>query len=362
MVILDSNCLWVRSLRDYLLYSGDEGFVRTMLPAARRLMDLLHGFVNPQQVLDSPPFAYWLDHAVIDRRGANLCLNGHYLGAVDDFAQVLRWLNEPGAEEFENRANAIRVALRENFWVPDRKLFADALVDGTPSSMFSEQSNALALLQQVASRQQAAEIAQQLLVNDQHDFVQRESGMTMVTPAVSYALHAGLARYGYVEQSLSKFRQRFDRMLTPTSNGTLWEEWWLDGTGRSGKFRKGKTRSDAQTESAFPPALFGEFLLGVRPTEPGLKQVQLSRPRSGLSRLEGTVPSPLGPLYVRWAISDSGGGQLHLTIPEAMQVQVDTSTLDMKRGSSLIVGDREISSTEIPPRLHLSNGSHKIQF
>ena len=94
MVILDSNRLWVRGLHQYVLYSGDDDATRSLLPAARRLLGLLHSYTNADGLIDSPP-SYWLDHAVNDRRGANFCLNGHYLGALEDFAQVLQWLDDP---------------------------------------------------------------------------------------------------------------------------------------------------------------------------------------------------------------------------------------------------------------------------
>ena len=36
MVILDSNCFWIRGLRNYLLYSGDRTTARELLPTARK--------------------------------------------------------------------------------------------------------------------------------------------------------------------------------------------------------------------------------------------------------------------------------------------------------------------------------------
>ena len=48
MVILDSNTAWIRSLHDYFLYSGDEDFVREMLPSARRLMDFFETHLDDQ--------------------------------------------------------------------------------------------------------------------------------------------------------------------------------------------------------------------------------------------------------------------------------------------------------------------------
>ena len=44
------------------------------------------------------------------------------------------------------------------------------------------------------------------------------------------------------------------KTFNTTTNGTLWEEWWRNGTGRTGEFQK-RTRSDAQTESVFPPTV-----------------------------------------------------------------------------------------------------------
>jgi hypothetical protein len=61
-------------------------------------------------------------------------------------------------------------------------------------------------------------------------------------------------------------------------------------------------------------------------------------------------------------MSDPSGEQLHLTVPEGMQVRVDISSLNVKRGSALFVDGREIEPAKIPLYLQLSNGTHKIQF
>ncbi len=150
MVILDSNCFWVRGLYQYLLYSGDGDTTRSLLPAARRLLGLLHSYTNDDGLIDSPPYPYWLDHAVNDRRGANFCLNGHYLGALEDFAQVLQWLDEPDAAIYRQRAALVRQTLGEKAWDPKKQLFADAIIDGQRSSDFSEHANAMAMVLRIA--------------------------------------------------------------------------------------------------------------------------------------------------------------------------------------------------------------------
>jgi len=363
MVILDSNCLWIRSLRNYLLYSGDRDTVRDLLAAARKLMGLLHSFTSNLGLIDSPPYPYWLDHALIDRRGANFCLNGHYLGALEDFAEVLQWLDEPGAGVFQARADKLRQALRSHLWNPGRGLFADALVNGKRSNMFSEQANAMALAMDVATREQAAAMAEQLITRDQHDFIRRASGMIMVTPAMSYFLHAGLCRYGYVEDSLRMFRERFDHMTRTDSNRTFWEEWWLDGTGRNGVLARMRTRSDAQTESAFAPMLFAEYVLGIRPTQPGLSEVTLFRSQSGLSQIEGAFPSPEGTLVVRWNLNGNGGGELDLKVPGSMRLKLDLASLVGAGERQVSVNGRWLSKRSLAAQfIELGQGSHHVQF
>jgi hypothetical protein len=363
MVILDSNCFWVRSLHDYLLYSGDEETVRALIPPAFKLMELFQRYTDSHGLLDSPPYAYWLDHARNDRRGANFTLNGHYLGALESFSQILDWLDDPGSQVFEERADRLRQTLRTRLWDPQRRLFADAWVEGERSEMFSEHANALALAMKVATPEQATAIADELLAEDEQNFIQRESGITMVTPAMSYYLHTGLCRYGYVEESLNLLQSRFSHMLQGGSNGTLWEEWWLDATGRSGVLTKGRTRSDAQTESAFPPALFAEFILGIRPTRPGLEEVIVFHPKSGLTKAEGEIPSPLGNLLVRWALEKEGGGNLNIEVPEGMRVNLDLASLGLLKERGVSVNGRRLDrAQETAPYLELRNGKHAVEF
>ena len=152
----------------------------------------------------------------------------------------------------------------------NRKLFADAVIDGERSDQFSEHANAMAMALRVATPEQMTAVAEQLSKHEQDEFIRRESGVVMVTPAMSYFLHAGLCEAGAVDASWELAWNRFEHMLEPQSNGTLWEEWWLGGSGRSGVFRPVPSgRSDAQTESAFFPGLFARYVLGIEPTEPG---------------------------------------------------------------------------------------------
>lgn len=350
MVILDSNCLYIRSLYNYYLYSGDKTTVQALLPAATKLMELLHSFTNRSGLLDSPPYSYWLDHALNDRTGANLCLNGHYLGALNDFQQLLTWLNEPKANQYKVRSEKLTSALKTYFWDAEKGLFVDAYTNGQQSNQFSEHGNAMALASMAANPGQIQKAASALLADDEHDYIKRANGMTVATPALAYFLVKGLADNGYEAEALELLHQRFDRMLAPETNGTLWEEWWRDGTGRTGKFQS-RTRSDAQTESAFPPALFVEYALGLRITKPGMTGMELTKPTIDLKEISATLPTPHGLLNISWKLGSKN--KLELQIPKGIHINIK----DL--GSNLIVNKKPLSTGN---KLLLSGGKHVVSF
>ncbi len=362
MVILDANCFWLRGLHQYLLYSGDRYTVQQLLPAAHKLLHLLHSFTNAIGLIDNPPYPYWLDHTLNDRRGANFCLNSHYLGALEDFAQVLQWLDTPDSCDYSKRASQVRRSLQEHLWDPQQQLFADALIDGVLSTQFSEHANAMALALKIANSTQTAIIAKKMSLNEPHDFVRRASGLIMVTPAMSYFLLTGLCEAGYIDAAWELLQSRFDHMLQPQTNGTLWEEWWLDGSGRSGRFKPLPSgRSDAQTESAFIPALWTRYILGIEPCQPGLERVILHYYHSNhLDQRHGAIPTPSGLLEITWDVQPTQF-KITLQIPPHLTVNINLASLTEHSTRAILINDKAATDQQfIKGYLVLPPGAHNV--
>jgi alpha-L-rhamnosidase len=361
MIMLDSNCFWIRSLYNYYLFSGDTKTVLELLPTAKKIMQLFHSYTNSLGLLDNPPYAYWLDHALNDRQGANLCLNGHYLGALKDFSQLLKWLDDKENSVFEKRALLLKTTVNSCFWNKEKELFADAYHDGEQSKQFSEQGNAMALAEKIATPEQAELVVRKLLKKDNHNYIKREDGMTMVTPAMSYFLEKGLSEYGHEEASLLQLKDRFGKMIETGTNGTLWEEWWLDGTARSGILQKGRTRSDAQTESAFFPALAVEYVVGLKVSMPGMKEIIVSKPNTSLKHIDLNVPTPEGQLLVKWDLTNKN--LLRLTVPGKMQVKIKKESLQSLNKVIINVNGTALKSSENNLEyVILHQGDHTITF
>ena len=359
MIILDSNLLWIRSLYQYFLFSGDQITTQKLMGSALKLMALIHSFTNDLGLINNPPYAYWLDHSELDRAGANFTLNAHYLGALEDFSQILQWLDQEEASVFRQRAQLLKSTLRTHFWNAEKGLFADALLEKGISYKYSEHANGMALALKIADEDQGKSIVEKLLNDDPNLFIKRTNGMTIVTPALSYFLHKGLAQYGHVDASFDLLRRRFDHMLAPEHNGTLWEEWWLDGTGRNGKLDNRVTRSDAQTESAFMPALFAEFLLGLEPSQPGMTEITIALPQTKIKKIASVFPTPMGSINLKWDLNEKSKRVLQLQIPKGIKVILEKDSFGMPKEGSIKVNGKKTSFQSIKA---LRSGSWELIF
>ncbi|MGI9392978.1 MAG: hypothetical protein ACR2N8_05530, partial [Parvibaculales bacterium] len=90
----------------------------------------------------------------------------------------------------------------------------------------------------------------------------------------------------------------------------------------------GRTRSDAQTESAFPPALFAEYLLGVSPLTPAMADIHIRKMPHSVAHLRGEVPTPFGVLQVEWK-----GRALSLSVPQGVRVHIEKRGVPVELGA-----------------------------
>jgi hypothetical protein len=148
-------------------------------------------------------------------------------------------------------------------------------------------------------------------------------------------------------------------MLDSNHNGTLWEEWWLDATGRSGQLSKIKTRSDAQTESAFVPALFAEFLLGLKVIKPGMSLVEISKPETTIKHIHASVPTPQGNLIIEWNLSKKN--LLSLSIPKEIDIVIDLEKLTPTLNQPILLNGN-IFNGGLEGSLTLSDGDYVLSF
>jgi len=348
---LDASLFWIMGLHDYLLYTGDTTTVYELLPAAGKFMNRFKLWENKEGLIESPPYPYWIDHANIDRYGANFSLNALYILTLNDMSEIFKWTgNDNQSHNYETRAQKLKLVLRDKYWNTDKKLFADTKMDNKLSDNFTEQSNSLAIVAGIASSEQRTEIIK--------EFVQNKSARLVPAVLFMHYITEALFMTGNGEQALSILKDHYRHMKMEGSE-TLWEEWGLMVSKKSGEFKPESGRSCAQAEQTFLTSSLTHWIAGIQPTKPGMSEVLLSCNLCDLTEVSGSMPGPQGILTVKWTQSKKGLF-LEADIPEGMHTFLDLNSLGMKKMISLdgrgdLPGDyfQKGNNLEIPAGRHI---------
>lgn len=344
---LDGPLFWLMGLHDYFLYSGDTLFTLKQLPAATRFLDRMQSWENKDRIIDSPPYPFWIDHADIERAGANFSLNALYLLAMKDMMWLMRSTGmTKEADEYAERINRLQNIMQQLFWDPEKKLFGDALIDGQLTPKYCEHSNSLAIVAGIASKEQQEAIIREFTDNNAQRLVHSDLFM-------HYPIEA-LFMSGRGTEALAMLKDRYLHMRA--GGETLWEDWGLTVTRRTGRFEPTGGNCIIQGENTFIAHSLSRWLLGIQPTKPGMSEVIIACDLCGLSEIKGAVPTPSGSIAASWKVNKKNKS-LEIEIPEGITAYLDSKSLSSIKNSITIDGKQLIFEAEkkilIPPGKHL---------
>jgi hypothetical protein len=272
---------------------------------------------------------------------------------MQDFTSIAKWTgNNNEADEYEKRVENLRVNLRNKFWNPDQKLFSDARIGEELSTTFSEQSNSLAIVAGIATPEQQQEIVKEFLENKSAKMV----------PAVLFMHYAAESLFmtGHGKEALTLLKDRY-RDMRLEGSGTLWEDWGLTATKRSGQFEPNSGRCNIQAENTFLAHSLTRWLLGIQPTKPGMTEVMLSCNLCGLNDIKGCMPCPQGIISVAWKETKKGKS-LEVEIPEGIRAFIDLMSLNIQKKTIFLDGKSLIVTISEGKRLEIPTGKHTIVF
>ena len=151
------------------------------------------------------------------------------------------------------------------------------------SDKYSEHTNGMALALKIADKDQGRSIVEKLLADDPNLFIKRATGMTIVTPALSYFLHKGIAQYGHVDASFDLLRK--DSII-------CWPPNTMEPFGKSGGWMEPEEAGNWTIGSPDPmhkPKVllclhFCRISFGVQPSMPGMKEMTLEMPQTKIKK------------------------------------------------------------------------------
>jgi hypothetical protein len=282
-VFADLAMLFVIAVWDNYACGGDKSLLADLYPTIDRWQNWISRFVDDDGLLNNVRADLLLDWGGVNRHGEMAGLSLLYLGALLAMVRIAETLGRSAdAEEFGRLANTLRAAIARNFWSDSRGLYSDTRMYGKLDEHFSRQTNILASRFDVPDHYQKSSVLRQML--DERGLPQLNS------PVFNAMLLETMCRAGYVEQVLDFVRRT----------------WGRNGSG---------------APSGLPPVYqLQAYLLGAVPTG-NPARLRFEPHVADLRWVEGVIPTPAGPVRVRWK-SGMRGFSMDVDLPGGVTAEI----------------------------------------
>ena len=310
----------------YYLNTGDLQTMRRIYPMAVRYLEVWRlrddGLIRyrPDERNAAPQFVDGQEQGIWDwidwgqRIDAEPALNAWYALALEGVLLMAGALGEESAVGvWSERLAKLRAAIHEGFWDPSSGAYRSASFEGRPD----DRVQALMVLGGIADRGSYPALQRALL------------GTEEASPYMEkYVLEACLAMGGAAE-ALDRMRRRY-RRLTENGNSTLWER-WPEMSDHPGTIN--------HSWSGGPLTLLSSMVAGIRPLEPGWREI-LVRPDPGnLQSIDCEVSLPQGPCRLELR-KKSDHWEVSLSVPSGCMARFDPAALNI-RADTVVVGPGE---------------------
>ena len=311
--------LWMIAVREYVIHSGDATIIPEIAPSLIETTAGIHRHVNHDGLLE---ISAWnmLDWAEMDTPYHGVVTHQNMLAvwALRDTALLLE--EHPGhapqetVSQIRSDADTISTAINSELWDSSREAYRDSIhADGSPSPVFSVQTNVIALLSGIVP-QAFREGLFTTITSPPGDMVEIGS------PFMSFFLYRLLSDHSDFDSGkvISDIRDRWGEMIDAGST-TCWETF-------RGFYTERLTRSYCHAWSAAPAWYLPEILLGIKQTGHAWQHVtvapRVTHIRTDIKWARGSIMTPHGPVKVSWRRSDDGSLDVSTSAPNDVQVTV----------------------------------------
>lgn len=268
---------WVGMVHDFLYWRDDLELVRELLPGVRATIQGFQRWIGSDYLLRGPEGWNTIDWVPAWDRDAGVPPDGHsgisgvlnwqYIYALALYEDLEHRVGDPemAAWALRARLKAAKAAL-EAFWDEGRGLLADDLA----KKHFSEHSQVLALLSSSLPKEKESRLVEGLFSDPVLD-------RTTI----------------YFSHYYFEVCRKYDRMDAFFERMKLW--FYLKEMGFKTPVESPEpSRSDCHAWSSHPLFHYFATLLGVRPTAPGFREVEIAPHMGSLRWVKGSFPHPAG--------------------------------------------------------------------
>jgi len=293
------SLLWVNMLHDYWMYVDDLQLVKETLPHTRTVLDWYAGHLRPDGLLGEVKwweFADWTANYKYgvppqEPDGGSTFLTLQFVEALQAAAEMEgQFGSKEKAGEYQEIIRRASEALNRETWDAERGLYSD-----TPArKSWSKQANVLAVMLDVAPRDQQQAILKRVLAAKDHESTVLDGKTVPAMSEMSYYfrfyLNRALEHAGLGDMYLSQLEPWYKMLDLGLST---WAE------------TPEPARSDCHAWSASPNYDLLSIVAGIRPGAPGFKTVRVEPHLEGLHQFTASMPHPNGTIETSYRLDGS---------------------------------------------------------
>lgn len=321
-ILINYSSDFFSCLNDYIVYSGDESILPSMIPTLERLLS----FLESVDYRPNPKMPMGRDRLTDDAGipiGQSGILQGTFLFQVfsnlKDGEALLKEIRPDLSIRCTNLASTVEKLIDQEHYDSTRKIYTD--FPGS-NDQISWHTNAFAVL------------AGKVSSDESIDLLKRASELTVFSPAIGAMKHfqvEALLEAGWVDKAIEEMKAYWGLQLKEGAT-TFWE--YLNMDKKTDNFWESALMSRCHGWSAGPTYLLPRFFLGVRPLTSWSK-VSIKPFMKEIEWAEGTVPTPFGEIFISW----HRGNKALINLPDKISAEweYDGQLLYLEPGRSHII-------------------------
>lgn len=300
--------LWGIAVWDYYFYSADSEFLQKIWPNVIQNLKGAETMVDNRGLFTAPLWNMF-DWSGIDDQKETVLHNSMLLvGAVNAAQKCAVALNDTSHTAWLESLRARLVAGINQLWTDDKNSYLDAIDEsGALSESTSQHTSFLSVLYDIVPQEHREEAIKNILTPP--------SDMVPVgSPFAMLYFYEALEKIGKDDAIIKSIYDSYLPMLEAGAT-TVWE---IFG---SSNYRPGQfpTRSHCHAWSSAPLYFLSRIILGIKQTQPGGKEFEISPRLNGLAWAKGAVATACGTLSMSWRIQ---GKELFVKISAPKNVSV----------------------------------------
>lgn len=297
-----SSFYFINLIREYLRFTGDVKFVKTLTGVIASNIEYFEGVKTPEGLINPPDGCHFIDWSSSWKDGfpeggdksPMAVYNLMYASSLKDAAEIADACGYKGlASDYREMHKKLITAVNNHFFDNEIGLYTD--IEGEKS--YSEHAGVWAVLSDAITGEDTREMVEKMM---ESDFITKSSF------SKNYDLLRALDKVGLYDKYAPQILKKWDEMLD--KHCTTWCE--------STSF----PRSECHGWSCLPMYETSAMILGVTPLKNGFEKVQIKPHTLGLSYAKGRVPTTYGYIDISWT---NKGGIFSLDVSSSKEVEME---------------------------------------